>query len=46
MRARLPRVEQTPFTWYFGDDDAALIRPSTTWGHPDQRTLLAAEMAL
>ncbi|MCK2213436.1 hypothetical protein MF672_006460 [Actinomadura sp. ATCC 31491] len=46
VRARLPRVEQTSFTWYYGEDSKTRLRPSMTWGPQDQRTLLAVSLAL
>jgi hypothetical protein len=45
LRARVPRVEQTSIRWYLGDD-APAIRPAMTWGHPDQRTMLAEDVAI
>ncbi|WP_188194109.1 hypothetical protein [Nonomuraea sp. SYSU D8015] len=46
LRARVPRVEQTSPRWYIGDDDTPKIRPAMSWGHPDQRTVLAHDVAL
>jgi hypothetical protein len=45
LRARVPRVEQTSQRWYIGDDITPKIRPPVTWGHPDQRTMLAQDVA-
>ncbi|GAA3556922.1 hypothetical protein GCM10022419_041870 [Nonomuraea rosea] len=45
-RARLPRVQQNASTWFFGDDSGTfVIRPPMTWGHPDQRAMLAQDVA-
>ncbi|MFC7584923.1 hypothetical protein ACFQYP_15160 [Nonomuraea antimicrobica] len=47
LRARVPRVEQTSLRWYLGEDGGAtVIRPTMTWGHPDQRTALAMDVAI
>ncbi|MGW3346450.1 hypothetical protein ACWDA3_24325 [Nonomuraea rubra] len=47
LRARVPRVEQLTSTWSYGADwDTYTIRPGMTWGHPDQRFILAQEVAL
>ncbi|WP_049574243.1 hypothetical protein [Nonomuraea sp. SBT364] len=46
LRARLPRVEQTPLTWYYGHDGASPFQAPMTWGHPDQRAMLAQSVGL
>ncbi|MEO3863640.1 hypothetical protein [Acrocarpospora sp. B8E8] len=46
LRARAPRVEQTAWTWFFGHNlGTPLVRPPMAWGHPDQRTMLAQDVA-
>ncbi|MEV6862424.1 hypothetical protein AB0M44_15680 [Streptosporangium subroseum] len=46
LRARVPRVEQMTSTWSFGHNlNAPLVRPPMEWGHPDQRTILAQDVA-
>ncbi|MEU7895203.1 hypothetical protein AB0B45_20370 [Nonomuraea sp. NPDC049152] len=47
LGARMPRVEQTSYTWFFGDDsDTPMVRPPMTWGSLDQRRMLAEDVAL
>ncbi|MGI5282079.1 hypothetical protein ACQEVF_02000 [Nonomuraea polychroma] len=47
VRARVPRVQQTSRMWYFGHDlGTPLVLTPMTWGHPDQRTLVALDVAL
>ncbi|WP_155128972.1 hypothetical protein [[Actinomadura] parvosata] len=47
LRARVPRVQQLTSTWMHGADlDTFMIRPPMTWGHPDQRAILAREVAV
>jgi hypothetical protein len=46
LRARVPRVEQASRTWFLVDDhDTPKIRTPMTWGHPDQRIVLAQDLA-
>lgn len=46
LRGRLPAVRQTSMTWYFGHDmDTPLIMTPLSWGHPDQRTAMAQDVA-
>ncbi|MBB5782677.1 hypothetical protein [Nonomuraea jabiensis] len=44
LRARAPQVRQMSPTWSFADD-SGVIRPSMSWGHPDQRRMLAEDVA-
>ncbi|MEU4579842.1 hypothetical protein [Nonomuraea sp. NPDC023979] len=46
VRNRLPRVEQTALSWYYGHDGASPLQAPMTWGHPDQRTMLAQGVGL
>ncbi|MFC4008560.1 hypothetical protein ACFOY2_15115 [Nonomuraea purpurea] len=43
LRARLPSVQQTSMAWLYTDPPE--IRPTMAWGHPDQRILLAQDVA-
>ncbi|PZG11779.1 hypothetical protein [Nonomuraea aridisoli] len=45
LRARVPRVEQRSSTWFFGSG-SDVIRAPMTWGHPDQRALMAQDVAI
>ncbi|MEV0595935.1 hypothetical protein [Nonomuraea cavernae] len=46
LRTHLPRVKQTAWTWYTGEDSGnPPLRTPMTWGHPDQRTALATDLA-
>ncbi|SEH01603.1 hypothetical protein SAMN05444920_12151 [Nonomuraea solani] len=45
-KLRVPHVEQTSSTWFYGRDlDKTMIRPPMTWGHRDQRVILAHDVA-
>ncbi|MGW0197962.1 hypothetical protein [Nonomuraea sp. NPDC003201] len=44
LRARAPQVRQMSPNWSF-TDDSGVIRASMSWGHPDQRTMLAEDVA-
>ncbi|NUP77451.1 MAG: hypothetical protein HOV96_07875, partial [Nonomuraea sp.] len=44
LRVRAPRVRQMSPTWRFADD-SGMIRPPMSWGHPDQRRMLAEDVA-
>ncbi|WP_433427540.1 hypothetical protein [Nonomuraea sp. CA-141351] len=44
LRARAPQVRQMSPTWSF-TDDSGMIRPLMSWGHPDQRRMLAEDVA-
>ncbi|WP_157548533.1 hypothetical protein [Nonomuraea candida] len=47
LRARVPEVRQSATTWRYGEDqDAVALRTPMTWGHPDQRALLAQDLAI
>ncbi|MER7498987.1 hypothetical protein AB0L05_07460 [Nonomuraea pusilla] len=47
VRARLPHVEQVAPDWSFAEDtgDDWRIRPPMTWGGPDQRAMVAQDVA-
>ncbi|MFC4118043.1 hypothetical protein [Nonomuraea zeae] len=44
LRARAPQVRQMSPTWSFGAD-SGLIRAPMSWGDPDQRRILAEDVA-
>ncbi|MCA2229417.1 hypothetical protein [Nonomuraea aurantiaca] len=44
LRAQAPQVRQMSPTWSFADD-SGVIRPPMSWGHPDQRRILAEDVA-
>ncbi|MET7339538.1 hypothetical protein [Nonomuraea sp. NPDC005650] len=41
---RAPQVRQMSPNWSFADD-SGVIRPSMSWGHPDQRRMLAEDVS-
>jgi hypothetical protein len=46
LRARVPRVEQVSWTRFLVDDlEESVIQMPMTWGHPDQRIVLAQDVA-
>ncbi|MER7369306.1 hypothetical protein [Nonomuraea wenchangensis] len=44
LRARTPEVRQMSSAWNFTGNDG-MIRPPMSWGHPDQRRMLAEDVA-
>ncbi|WP_431930423.1 hypothetical protein [Nonomuraea jabiensis] len=44
LRARVPQVRQMTPTWSFADD-SGMVQPPMSWGHPDQRRMLAEDVA-
>ncbi|MER5647705.1 hypothetical protein [Streptosporangium sp. NPDC002524] len=46
-RHLVPPVRQMTSSWFFGEDiESRAIRPSMSWGHPDQRKRLAEDLSL
>ncbi|SDH83527.1 hypothetical protein [Nonomuraea jiangxiensis] len=45
LRTRAPQVRQISPTWGFAAWDTRMIRTPMSWGHPDQRRMLAEDMA-
>ncbi|WP_329082299.1 MULTISPECIES: hypothetical protein [unclassified Streptosporangium] len=46
-RHLVPQVRQMSSSWFFNEDiEARAVRPSMSWGHPDQRKRLAEDLSL